>query len=285
MKDSYFESSFAKNCKYHWNFIKNFEDKERWEILAEQYEEKKSYSESSINLVPKKIHQIWIGPKKLPRKYKEWMKSWQYFHKDWEYKLWTDEDIKDIKFHNKKIYDSSNNIGFKSDILRYEILYKYGGIYIDTDLECVKKIPNYFREYEFISCIVFNKTPQINNALIISKPRANLISKMVKSIKIQKNDTSALETLSCSGANLLTKQYFSLTIKERSENLILPSDYFYPLPNFLVNTKITKKDFLTDKTIGIHYWEVSWMKGNFIKRVINKLVRIIKILIFFSERK
>ncbi len=42
--------------------------------------------------IPKIIHQIWIGSP-LPQKYYRWQKSWQKYHPDWEYKLWTERDI------------------------------------------------------------------------------------------------------------------------------------------------------------------------------------------------
>ena len=41
---------------------------------------------------------------------------------------------------NKKAFLSAHNYGMKSDILRYEILHTYGGVYIDTDYECVRNI-------------------------------------------------------------------------------------------------------------------------------------------------
>jgi Glycosyltransferase sugar-binding region containing DXD motif len=41
---------------------------------------------------------------------------------------------------NKEAFLSAYNYGMKSDILRYEILHSYGGVYIDTDYECVMNI-------------------------------------------------------------------------------------------------------------------------------------------------
>ena len=72
IKDSFFESSFAKNSRFHWDFIKEFKDYEKWELLAEQYESHKKINFQNRNIksnIPKKIHQIWIGPKELPKKY------------------------------------------------------------------------------------------------------------------------------------------------------------------------------------------------------------------------
>lgn len=276
MKESFFDSSFAKHSKFHWDFIREFKDKERWEILAEQYAEKKYViNKKSQFEIPKLIHQIWIGSKPLPKKYKKWMLTWQNLNRDWEYKLWTDKNIKELTFQNQDLFDNSKNVGFKSDIARYEILKQFGGLYADTDLECIKSIPDYFRNYNFVSCIVFKNTPQINNALLLSKPNSYLLSKIIDNVSRQNNDDSAIETLNCSGANLITKIYFSLNQEIRAKNLILPSNYFYPLPNFPLDVNINIKKFITEETIGIHYWEVSWMRKNIIIRIIKRLMKLL----------
>ena len=49
-------------------------------------------------------------------------------------------DVKSIILKNKKAYSLAKNWGMKSDILRYEILQKFGGVYIDTDYECLQNI-------------------------------------------------------------------------------------------------------------------------------------------------
>ena len=85
-------------------------------------------------MIPKIIHQIWLGPNKKPD---IWMDSWKinYCQKypDWEYKLWTEKDILDLNLRNKIHYDNETFYNAKSDIARYEILYQYGGVFIDAD--------------------------------------------------------------------------------------------------------------------------------------------------------
>jgi inositol phosphorylceramide mannosyltransferase catalytic subunit len=84
--------------------------------------------------IPKIIHQIWLGPNKRPD---IWMNSWKidYVKKypDWDYKLWTETDISSLKLINKKQYDLEPYYTGKSDIVRYEILNLYGGVFIDAD--------------------------------------------------------------------------------------------------------------------------------------------------------
>ena len=49
-------------------------------------------------------------------------------------------EAQNLNMKNKKAFLSAHNYGMKSDILRYEILHTYGGVYIDTDYECVINI-------------------------------------------------------------------------------------------------------------------------------------------------
>jgi mannosyltransferase OCH1-like enzyme len=82
------------------------------------------------------IHQIWIGSNPLPI---EWMYNIHSFCKIYNYKytLWTEQSIKSLNFDEfpglKDIYNATERLSGKCNILRLLILYYYGGIYIDAD--------------------------------------------------------------------------------------------------------------------------------------------------------
>ena len=101
--------------------------------------------------------------------------------------------------------------------------------------------------------------------LDFEKPIEELHQK-IQELRHVQTEESALDILKSSGADLVTKEYFLLNKYDREKCLILPSNYFYPWPNFLLYPNLNIRDFITDKTIGIHYWEVSWTKGNLLKR-------------------
>ncbi len=108
-----------------------------------------------INKIPKIIHQIWLGSKKKP----EWcMNSWKidYINQnpEWEYRFWDEEEINKLSLINKKQYNDEKNVRGKSDIVRYEILYQFGGIYIDSDSLCInpnKSLNNLINNKTFIA--------------------------------------------------------------------------------------------------------------------------------------
>ena len=64
------------------------------------------------------------------------------YHPDWEYKLWTDETVKEITLINQELFDKAKNYGEKSDILKWELVYRFGGVYIDTDMEALTQKHN-----------------------------------------------------------------------------------------------------------------------------------------------
>jgi mannosyltransferase OCH1-like enzyme len=89
-------------------------------------------------MIPKKIHQIWIGDKKsMPSIL---MNTWKSLYFDWEYYLWTENEIEDLCLVNKRQYELAGTYAGKADIARYEILYKHGGFFIDADSLAIKKI-------------------------------------------------------------------------------------------------------------------------------------------------
>ena len=84
-------------------------------------------------MLPKIVHQIWIGPNKRPD---VWMDSVRLFCVEYgyEYRLWQEREIDALspELRNKDRYDSALQFCGKADIVRYDILHRFGGIYIST---------------------------------------------------------------------------------------------------------------------------------------------------------
>ena len=90
--------------------------------------------------IPHIIHQIWVGPNPMPKRSKQFIKGIKALHPHFTYKLWTDKDITRKNFINYDYIQESKSYAQKADIMRYEILYKHGGIYFDIDFELYKNI-------------------------------------------------------------------------------------------------------------------------------------------------
>lgn len=75
--------------------------------------------------IPKIIHRLWIGDKPPPIRM---METWKNMNPDYEYIRWSETEFiaRNMKFQCKNRIDEMEEINGKADIMRWEILYKYG---------------------------------------------------------------------------------------------------------------------------------------------------------------
>lgn len=91
-------------------------------------------------MIPKKLHHIWVGPRKMPS---QWMDTWKKHHPDWEYYLWGNTELNSLEFKNRELIDLFYHYGKYdgvADLMRYELLYEYGGFMPGADAECLRPI-------------------------------------------------------------------------------------------------------------------------------------------------
>jgi mannosyltransferase OCH1-like enzyme len=243
----------------------NYENDWRWQLLAELYD--KNYQPSiTSNLddytythkIPKRIHQIWLGSE-FPEGYKEWADSWKQLNPDYEYRLWTDADVDELKLPNLKAYKTITNPGPRSDILRYHILNKYGGIYIDTDFECLKSFDD-LSYLEFYTSVGYPSSIEVYPGLMACTPGHPIIKKLVSEIdKVNRQTIVNKGILNTTSSYLFTRIFFEM-VKEYQKGIVaFPPDYFYPYPNnFKGFREINGRSFIKDCSYAIHYWEQSW---------------------------
>ncbi len=252
-------------------------------FLKNVYEENKpgKVRPDETHRIPPTVHQIWIGPKPFPEKYKKWQKTWQSIP-GWRYKLWTDKDVEQFPFINKDLYDQEKNIGARADILRMEILYREGGLYIDTDFECLQ--PELFdlfnRTYDFYAGItpLDGQAYLIANGLIASIPGHPILRAYIEErrhIVAPKTCTGIVMR----GPGFLTK-LIHLHANKKHRDILFPPSFFYALPIYppkekglladkqghlahLMHTEEGREEIknlvLKSESIAIHWWEGAWV--------------------------
>lgn len=91
-------------------------------------------------MIPKVIHYCWFGGKPLPELARRCLASWQKFLPDYSIKQWNEQnyDVTQVPFV-KDAYEAGN-YSYVSDYVRFDVLYREGGIYFDTDVEVVAPI-------------------------------------------------------------------------------------------------------------------------------------------------
>ena len=87
--------------------------------------------------IPKIIHQTWKN-NDVPKHWKKSPEMWKKYHPDYKYVLWTDEDNREhIKLFHQEFLELYVNYPYaiqRADMIRYFLLYDFGGIYSDLDV-------------------------------------------------------------------------------------------------------------------------------------------------------
>lgn len=179
--------------------------------------------------IPKIIHQLWIGTKTAPINL---MNTWKDKNPEFEYIFWNEDEIlkRKLFFKCQEKIDEIEEINGKADIMRWEILYKYGGIFIDADSICIEAIDEELLDKK---CFAGWEQEEIRKGLIATgtmgfPPKHPLIKNAIK--WILNNEVSQLKANMMAwqsvGPGLLTRMYDTGDFNDLH---IFPSYYFLPI--------------------------------------------------------
>ena len=209
-------------------------------------------------MIPKIIHYCWFGDNKPPEIVKECMASWTKVLPDYDIKGWNEEnyDVNKIPFTEEAyIY---RNFAFVSDYARWDILYNYGGIYLDTDVLLIRDIEPLLEKGNFGGV---NLSGYFASGLILAlEPKSEIAKKMMElyentSFTYHRGQPHFVNCVKRE-TELLSQYGFKPNIKEKQEVVgitVYPTEYFSPYNPHTGKTKIT------DNTYAIHQYTGTWM--------------------------
>lgn len=187
----------------------------------------------------------------MPAEFVAYGYSWLEHHPDWAMVTWTSpEQLQPLV--NVDCLAYSRNLSQTSDILRYEILNRFGGVYLDTDFHCQKNIEPLLEEYEFVGA--GEKPDMLSAGLIAAIPRHPIVSDVLAALpgRIRSNLHQAKST----GPGLLTEAWKPYKDHERVE--AYGPDLFYP---YAWNEPHRRTEKFPD-AYAVHYWAGSWLGKN-----------------------
>jgi mannosyltransferase OCH1-like enzyme len=265
-KKDFFELHQKYSHVFDYNLAVNNSD---WNKVKDLYN---NFVLSDDIIIPKKIHQIWLGGS-LPDKYKRLSETWQKYNPDYEYKLWNENSVKELSLYedNINLIENITNPGMKSDVLRYLILYEHGGTYVDTDFECLKSIDD-FHKLSFYSGLVFSKNVEVAIGIIGTIKEHPIIKSCIDNL-IYIGENNWHDIFNSTGSWFFTKQILNYINNIDNRDLLnsiclFPTIYFYPLKNdserFIYNNLERDylndvKNYITEDSAAIHWWASSWL--------------------------
>jgi len=207
-------------------------------------------------MIEKKIHYVWLGTKKLPTKFSNFINEWQALHPDWEIIKWNEDnfDCQSNEWTRQAL--AQNNYSLAADVIRSVVLYNYGGVYLDTDVKLFKPLDELVENNDFF---IGYESNYWFGCAVLGSAKGHQIMKEVCERYYNMPHTNLDHT-----SNMLCVLNFSSAIKRLygvkldgktrkvNNTLMLASDYFYP------QNYITRKIKITKNTIGIHNYSSTW---------------------------
>jgi glycosyltransferase involved in cell wall biosynthesis len=102
-----------------------------------------------VPLIPRVMHSIWIGPKPKPDR---WIDSWKAKNPDYEHAMWDADRIEAEKLDCAEVIKKIPTWNGKTNVIRYELLYRYGGVVPDADTEALRPLPEEVLQHPIIAC-------------------------------------------------------------------------------------------------------------------------------------
>jgi len=252
-KQKLYKQCVTNKPRFHRGLPDGVKPREFLDFLKTLYEQNSikncvtSYKKEASYKIPAIIHQIWFGGD-IPANYLEWHQQWRDFHPNWQCIQWDEASIAQEfskGLYNQKLFDQAklnNNYAKMSDIVRYEILHKFGGIYVDYDVQCFSSFDPLHQYYTFFAGLEdFGWCCYCGNAIIASTPQHPILQACLNNIKAfetiepdlskwkYKNKThkELLTTILTTGPKLLTHSIWEAAGKQNNVDIIFPQEYMY----------------------------------------------------------
>jgi mannosyltransferase OCH1-like enzyme len=198
--------------------------------------------------IPRIFHRIWLGQKQMPDEFEQYGETWTKHHPGWTMRLWTDENLPELI--NQQEFLLAKTTSYKSDILRYEVIYRYGGVYIDTDFECLRNIEPLLKgvrafaaeEEQGILCAAIFGAEQGHSLL------ADLITRLPGSFRRNGHLSNSEQT---------GPLFFTSVVARHPETAIFGAKLFYP---YHWSEKWRKGQEFPD-AYAAHHWIGSWQQS------------------------
>lgn len=201
-------------------------------------------------MIPRVIHRIWLDGDE-PEWTRVFAGTWD--QPGWTVEQWDEERLREELFplDNQPLYDRAEEIApgnegqFRTDLARYELLYRRGGVYVDADFECLRPIDPLIGDLDCFAA--WEKQDQyVNNAIMGCIPEHPFLGRLVVGLSFNVAAQLGHRPNVMTGPHYVTRtwDYFS------AECYVFPEKLFYP---YAYNELHRHKETFDD-AYAVHHW-------------------------------
>lgn len=216
------------------------------------------------------LHYCWFGNGEKPKLVKDCIASWKKAMPGYEIKEWneTNADLSSCTFAAEAYSD--RNFAFVSDYVRAKVLYEYGGIYLDTDVEALKSFDPFLEDEMFVG---FEEKNFVGTCVIGAEKGSPLMKEYLdfyaSHTYFNPDGTKYRDT----NVVLLTSLLEKRGLVRNNEKQVIDGVSVYPRTYFSPYDYINGISYVTDDTVSIHHFAQLWLpKKSRIKGEIKKLL-------------
>lgn len=230
---------------------------------------------------PKIIHYCWFGRNPLPSTARRCIESWKKYFPDYDIKEWNEDNF-DVNIipYTKEAY-SVKKYAFVSDYARFWILYNYGGLYFDTDVEVIRKMDHIIAKGPFMGFeqpseelkkenMGYKVAPGLGLGV---NPGLGLYKELLDYYKtlhfLNIDGTPNPVTIVKHTTDILMKK----GLKPNNELQFVDGVWIYPWDVFCPQSYYTKKTYISKNTVSIHLYCDSW--NNSYNKFKKNIIRLI----------
>lgn len=212
--------------------------------------------------IPKIIHYCWFGSAPLPKSARRCIGSWRQFFPDYEIREWNESnfDVNAVPYTREAA--ERRQWAFVSDYARFWILYNYGGLYFDTDVQVIKSMDDVLSAGPFMGIERGVESVGVNPGLgLAAVPGMELYKDVLdhySSLRFVDERGERLPgTVVKHTTDVLKGHGFAEEdrVQRLAGVIVYPNDYFNPLDD------ATGRLSITDNTRSIHFYSKTWIEN------------------------
>lgn len=221
-----------------------------------------------MNEIPHIIHYCWFGEKPLPEQYKKYVNTWKENFPGYKIVKWDESNFPINQYEYAEEAMEAGKMAFVSDVARVHALYKYGGIYFDTDVEVIKNFTTLLKGQKAVIGIE-DEYRTIGTGFLAFTEKHPVCAEM---LNYYKNNSFITQSESMSNTQILAaliKEKYNTELSNKMQKFddlsIYPSCYFTAFNGFVGKSEPVAE------TCCIHHFSASWHSP--IRKIKNEIKR------------
>ncbi len=197
--------------------------------------------------IPRTIHRIWLGDAPLSEDHEVFGETWRRHHPRWEMRMWGDRDL--CRLVPREALRRARSPSEASDLLRYEVLRRHGGVYVDTDVECLRPLDPLL---DGIRAFAAWEAPhRVGTAVLGSVPGHPAFAEAAR-------ESTVTAGLGPHSADSTGPGFLTTVLADHPDVTVFESERFYP---YRWDERPRPASAFPD-AYAVHHWAGSWVTDN-----------------------